>query len=333
MRSRRLKRLAVIAALLGALAPAGIVRAETQPVQPALPAQTQQDFSGAQYVQVTLGDLNQEEGLRLIDGQPDGLTEPLTQDLGRKSAASPTGGERFFYVDIHDTYVRGGINKVVMTVTYLDRGLTPFYIEYDSYDPARPDSTAEAVTRKRAPVATRTNSDVWKTERITLEDARFGNNQPGGADFRFGSSDELVIRNVSVLLVSHEQPQPPIRVVVDGKEVRFDVVPYVDPITNRTLVPMRAMFNALGVDNGNIAWDGAARRVTATRGQTTISLTIDQDVAFVNFAPVQLEQPAVIRADRTLVPLRFVSEQFGLKVDWNAQLRLITLTSPSQPKP
>lgn len=320
MPSRRLKRLALVVAFLGIL-------------NSAATAQSQQDYRDAQYVQVTLGDMNQEVGLRLVDDQPDGLTEKLTANAGRKSVAGQSAGDRFFYVDVHDTYVHGGLNKVTMTVTYLDRGLTPFYLEYDSYDPVRPASTVEAVSRKQVTVATRANTDSWKIERITLEDARFGNNQPGGADFRFGSADELIIGNISVMLVSHQDPTPPIHVTVDGRAVAFDVVPYIDPATSRTLVPMRAMFNALGVGNNDIVWDGAARTVTAHRGQTTITLTIEHATAYVNYVPVLLDQPAVIRADRTLVPLRFVSEQFGLKVEWDSVNRLITLTTPAQTQP
>ncbi len=321
MRSRH-----VLGALLAiAVAfPVGAVRAE---------GPAQKDYRDEFFVQVTLGEPNVEDGIRLVDGLPDGLTEPMTGDPGRKSLTNTVGTERYFYFDVHDTYVRGGINSVMITVAYRDRGLTPFYLEYDAYDPDRPDSKADGVTKKRVTVTNRANSEVWNTAYITLDDARFGNNQPGGGDFRLVSSDELIISNVSVRLLTHEEPKPPIRVVIDGKPITFDVVPYIDPRTGRTLVPMRAIFNALGVSDGDISWDGAARTVTARRGQTTIVLTIDSDVAHVNFVPVRLDQPAVIRADRTLVPIRFVSEQFGLKVEWNEASRQITLTSPAQIRP
>jgi len=329
MATGRTRCLAALIALLTALAPTGMHAAEV-PAQPA-----PQDFADAQYVQVTLGLPNQEAGIAVVDGQPDGQTDALPEGVGRRSLAPAGATDRYFYFNVHDTYIHGGLNKVVMSITYLDKGLTPIWLEYDSFDTVRPDSKADAVTRKRVPIVTRSNSESWKTERVTLEDGRFDNNQPGPADFRIGSTDELVLRSVSVLRVAHEQPKPPIRVVLDGKEIIFDVVPYVDPATSRTLVPMRAMFVALGIPNDSIQWDAAARRVEAKKGATAITLTIDSPWAYVNFAPVQLDQPAVIRADRTLAPLRFVSEQFGLKVDWNDQLRVITLTTlpltPQQP--
>lgn len=327
MATGKIRGIASLVALLCTLAVAAGAQAENTS-QPG-----QEDYRNAAFVQVTLGVPSTEAGLRLVGGQADGQTEPLGEGGGHRSVPGPAGADRLFYFDVHDSYVHGGLNKVIMTVTYLDSGLTPVYLEYDSFDTLRPDSKADAVTRKRIPLVTRSNSDAWRTERITLDDARFAGSQPGGADFRIGSGDELVIKNVSVLRVSHQNPQPSIRVNLDGKEVTFDVVPFIDPATNRTLVPMRAMFNALGIPDSNIYWDGTARRVEARKGQTSIALTIERDVAFVNGIPVKLDQPAVIKADRTLVPLRFVSEQFGLKVEWNQAQQVITLTSSPPPFP
>lgn len=224
---------------------------------------------------------------------------------------------------------------MIINVSYLDRGLTPIYLEYDSHDVDRPDSVADDVTKKRLILLTRTNSEVWRTEQITLDDARFEGRQPGKTDFRLVVNDEVIIRNVSVLLLENRKPPEPIRVILDHRPITFDVVPYIDPVTNRTLVPMRAMFNALGIPNSDIDLDGDARRVTAKKDGTTIVLAIDDSLALVNGVPVELDQQAVIRKDRTLAPLRFVSEQFGLYVEWNSVLRQIDLSTvpPTSPDP
>lgn len=324
MRTRRLRTIMAALTLLGTLVTAMPAFAETT-------AQPQSaDYSKAQFVMAVLGKTNQETGLRLVEGQPDGQTEGVDSG-GRKSLPNQSGTERWFYFDVHDSYMNGGLNKVRLTVNYVDNGLTPIYLEYDSFDTVRPDSKDDAVVKKRVPLVNRTNSESVKSITVELEDARFAGNQPGNADFRIGSGDDLTIRNVAVLRVSYEKPMPPIRVVLDGKEVAFDVVPFVDPQTGRTLVPMRAMLNALGVANTDIAWNEATRTVQARKGQTTVVLTIDNPVAFVKDRPVTLDQPAVIRAGRTLVPLRFVSQEFGLRVEWNEQLRVITLTSTTAP--
>lgn len=302
------------------------------PALAADPATAQPSYKGAQYVQVMLGQPDVEQGIRLIDGQPDGLTQPSTEFGGRQSLPNQIGQERFFYFDLADTYFRAGQNKVQMTVTYRDIGLTPIYLEYDAFDPFRPQSRAPEVTRKRVTVAARSNSEGSKTAFLSLDDARFDGGQPGGADFRIFSTDDLVISNVSVMLVSHADAPKPIRVVVDGKAVAFDpndVQPFVHAQTGRTLVPLRALLTAIGVRSENIIWQEATRTVEVKKGDKTIALTIDDVTVKINgWAQAEkLDQPATIVAGRMVVPLRFIATQFGLKVDWNEQTRTATLTT------
>ena len=58
-----------------------------------------------------------------------------------------------------------------------------------------------------------------------------------------------------------------------------------------------------------------------------IVLTIDSDVAYVNGKSVTLLAAPVIIGDSTMIPVRFISEQFGMKVSWNGETNLITITS------
>ena len=321
------KRLAALAAAVFTLWSAGA------PAPAVAQAAAEQSFRGAQFVYAALGEQVQEQGLRLISDLPDGQTVPVAETGGRQSVAGG-GAERFFYFDVHDTYFRGGQNKVRVTITYRDLGLTPIFLEYDAYDLYRPGSLAPEVAYRRVPVATRTNSEGWKTVSVDIADARFAGSQSGGADFRIGSGDDLVLSSVSVLLMGHEEAQAPVRIVIDGRAVAFDpneVQPFVHPTTNRTLVPFRTMFRALGVADTDIVWHNETRTVEARKGQTTIMLPIDSDTAMVNGRPVKLDQPATIVAGRTVVPLRFVADQFGLKVEWNGQTRVATLTTPVAP--
>ena len=332
MATHRLRRLTALAAMLGLLTAGGVGRAETGISQAA-----QADFSKAQFVSVVLGTTNEESGLRLLDNQPDGQTQPPSSGAGRQSSPNQAGGSRWFYFGVHDTYVQGGQNKVLLTFMYEDVGLRPIYLEYDAFDPARPLAKVEELTRKRVHVVNRTNSGALLFARITLEDARFLGGQPGGADFRIGSEDDLVLRQISVLRQAHRRHVPIEIVLASGEAVFFDpddVQPFVDPVTSRTLAPVRAMFNALGIPNEGIAWDNETRTVTATNGQTTIILTIDSDRALVNGAVFELDQPAVIVASRTVVPARFVAEHLGYKVDpfFSDTRRLILLTPASAPK-
>lgn len=329
---RRIGRLALSLTLLAALGFSTVARAETSAPAPApAPTPAPQDFSTAAFVYASLGAVNDEQGVRLVAGQLDGLTEPGPKG-GRRSVANAVGPERYMYFDVHDSYINGGFNQVIVDIHFEDVGLTPIDLEYDAYDVVNPKSKADAWVKKRVNVAVRTNSGGLKAARVVLEDARFGGNQPGGADFRLVSTDDLIVRNISVMR-SYGPNNLPVRVMVDGAEVIFeDVAPFINPETGSTVVPMRKLFNALGVSNNAIRWDDATRTVTAQKGNTVIVLTIDSKVAQVGKAPVTLTQPAIIQDGRTLIPLRFVSENLGLSVHWNPDTHLITITSqPSQP--
>lgn len=104
-----------------------------------------------------------------------------------------------------------------------------------------------------------------------------------------------------------------VSILVDGENLSFDAPPQI--VQDRVLVPMRAIFEKLGA---SILWDGDTQTVTADRGGTNISLTIGKETASVNYNRVPLDVPAMIVNDRTLVPLRFISESLGAGVDWDA---------------
>lgn len=117
-----------------------------------------------------------------------------------------------------------------------------------------------------------------------------------------------------------------IKVVLNGSVMSFEVPPQI--INDRTLVPLRAIFEALGAE---VEWDGDTRTVTAEKDGTEISLTIDSYVMTVDDRTVELDSPAVIVDDRTLVPVRAVSESFGAKVDWDEQSRTVTIDTETAP--
>lgn len=292
--------------------------------------QTQVDFSQSQYVHIILGETNQETGIRLLTDQPDGLTQAVTESIGRQALPNPVSAERFFPFEVTDSYIFGGRNRVTLTVQYQDEGTGPIFLEYDALDPARPQSRLPEVVRKRAELVIRGDTGGLMSATVNLEDARFANSQPGGGDFRIGSAGDLTLVSVSLWLEQRD-PAPPIRIYLDGREIPFDpdeVGPYVPEGSGQTLVPFRAIFDALGAKD--VQWLPESRTVVAKTGKTTIRLTVDQPVAWVGSLSQQLDQPPIIVAGRVMVPLRFVAEQFGLRVEtpkWDSQTRLILLTS------
>ena len=89
-------------------------------------------------------------------------------------------------------------------------------------------------------------------------------------------------------------------------------------INDRTMVPMRRIFEILGV---TIEWDGQNRIVTGVKGATTIKLQIDNPVATKTVNGVKEEivldsMPTIVN-DRTMVPLRFIAESLDKQVGWD----------------
>jgi len=103
-------------------------------------------------------------------------------------------------------------------------------------------------------------------------------------------------------------------VAVNGVKLNADA--YI--VNNSTVVPLRAIFEALGAE---IKWDGTTRTVTATKGSRVIVLTIDQPTAQVDGRTVDLAVPGMIIGGSTFVPLRFVGEALDAKVGWDPETR------------
>ena len=112
-----------------------------------------------------------------------------------------------------------------------------------------------------------------------------------------------------------------ITVKIDGQAVAFDVSPQI--INNRTMVPMRKIFETLGA---TVEWDQNTKTVTSTKGGTTVSLTIDNPKMSVNGNVVTLDTPACIVDNRTLVPVRAIAEAFQTEVNWDESTKTVSIS-------
>lgn len=111
-----------------------------------------------------------------------------------------------------------------------------------------------------------------------------------------------------------------IKVLFNGKPIAFDQAPIIE--NDRTLVPMRAVFEALGTE---VNWDGKNRRVTAKGGDTTVTMTIGSKTMSINSHALSLDVAPKIVNSRTLVPLRAVSEAFKADVKWDGATKTVTI--------
>ncbi|MDF9409017.1 stalk domain-containing protein [Pelotomaculum isophthalicicum JI] len=127
---------------------------------------------------------------------------------------------------------------------------------------------------------------------------------------------------------------PPVKVIkltigqtgasVGGSPFTLDAVPYVNTKVERTLVPVRFVSEALGA---GVKWNAETGQVTITGAGKEIVLTPGSTSVLVNGQTAAIDcVPETIPPGRTFVPLRFVSENLGAKVDYNAETGEITIT-------
>lgn len=96
----------------------------------------------------------------------------------------------------------------------------------------------------------------------------------------------------------------------------FETPPVIED--GSTLVPMRFLFEQMGAD---VEWNGETQTATATLDNTAVTFAIDDTNAEVNNTPAIMDVPARLINGKTMVPLRFLSENMGYTVDWDAESR------------
>ena len=117
---------------------------------------------------------------------------------------------------------------------------------------------------------------------------------------------------------------PTIGVVVNGRSVQWtDATPFIDS-NSRTMVPLRAVADALGL---SVNWNGTAREASFSYGSRTISFPINSAYARTEGGgSIQMDTAAVIVNDRTYAPVRYLAEYFGFNVGWDGTARNVVIT-------
>lgn len=118
-----------------------------------------------------------------------------------------------------------------------------------------------------------------------------------------------------------------IKVLLDGKPITFDVPPQI--INGRTLVPMRAIFEALGAQ---VEWDENSKTIGAFKDSTIIIMTINQGTYLKNEDLLVFDVAPQIVNGRTLVPVRAIAECFDCDVTWDNASRTVFINSSNNSK-
>ena len=112
-----------------------------------------------------------------------------------------------------------------------------------------------------------------------------------------------------------------IKVLYDNNYLSFTTPPMIE--NDRTLVPMRFLFEQMGAD---VDWNNDTQTATVEKQGDTISFSINNTEAKVNNTVKTMDVPARLINDKTMIPLRFLSEELGYNVQWDGETRTVTIT-------
>lgn len=111
------------------------------------------------------------------------------------------------------------------------------------------------------------------------------------------------------------------KATIDGKETTLSAPPFIS--SGKTMVPFRFVAEAL---DAKVSWDQFEKMVTIVKGDITIYLWIGKTYSIVSGNMVTLSSPPVLRNGKTFVPMRFISESLGAKVDWEPLTQTVTVS-------
>ncbi|MDO5713816.1 MAG: copper amine oxidase N-terminal domain-containing protein, partial [Tissierellia bacterium] len=112
-----------------------------------------------------------------------------------------------------------------------------------------------------------------------------------------------------------------IKIKVNGEFIHSEVKPFIE--NERTMVPLRFIAEALKI---KIEWNQEKREVLIVDGNKNLKLPINSNKITVNDTEtIEIDSPAILKSDRTFVPLRAIAEIFGAKVDWENETSTVII--------
>lgn len=123
----------------------------------------------------------------------------------------------------------------------------------------------------------------------------------------------------------------PVRIVVNGQKITLpDAQPFIDA-QSRTQVPLRFVSEALGA---KVGWDSKSQKVTVKLDGKNVVLYIGKREYQVDGVTKKMDTGALLKQNRTFVPIRFVSEALGASVKWESVIRTVYInTDGKTPEP
>ena len=133
----------------------------------------------------------------------------------------------------------------------------------------------------------------------------------------------VITQTVLLSCIASVSADSEITVKLNGTKIIFDQPPIIQ--NDRTLVPMRAIFEAMGC---TVDWDGQFQIIDVWKDYEQIMTLWVNDTDMWTLKEndfITLDVPPQIINDRTLVPLRAISESMGAEVEWDGSTRTVNI--------
>ena len=118
-----------------------------------------------------------------------------------------------------------------------------------------------------------------------------------------------------------------ITVKVDNETIEFDQNPIiVDP--GYTMVPIRAVFEKAGA---TVDWDQETQTASISKDNYTVTIKYGDTVMYKNGESVELDSPAIIENNRTLIPVRAIAEAMDYSVTWDGHHSMVLISTTGKP--
>ncbi|WZL73801.1 copper amine oxidase N-terminal domain-containing protein [Clostridiaceae bacterium 35-E11] len=132
--------------------------------------------------------------------------------------------------------------------------------------------------------------------------------------------EELKEKAEAIIAENPEVVVIPVENVITKKDLKFDTPPVIKQ--GRTLIPVRAITEGFGAE---VKWNPEERKVTIIKNDIEIIFQLDDTKVLVNGEEKDIDVSAQLMNNRTIVPLRFIVENLGLKIDYDADTETIEI--------
>ena len=214
---------------------------------------------------------------------------------------------------------------------FMDRNLPAGAYDLDVFSPAMlgaADGNRETVTDQKAPIADngflsqdilgkstskRVVADINDDFYSTTAKAGFVNIITAGREDTDSFTTKVVVPVGEKYIVSGEN------------KVEIDVPAYINA-NGYTMLPLRAVAVALGINTNNVLWDQNTRTATIMYGSKIINMTYGQKVVYVNGAMIPATASVEIKDNRMFLGMRDLGNALGVTdITWDQATKTATL--------